>query len=338
MSERPCAELRRRSEAALCGALVGDAAGATLEFLGRRPTEDDVEHALGLPGGGCWEVGPGQVTDDGELLISLARGLVQGGGDFDLDAIAARYSDWLRSEPFDVGMTIGSAFGASNDSEDGDGLAAAMQEQARRRGSDSKANGSLMRCMPLAVWGHDLDDDELARVGRLDSSLSHVNPSCTDAVAAYLIAMATLLRGGDRDKALAAAQDWIERDGEPEVREWFAHAASGEVYPFHPQAGYARIAFEHAFRHLRLGSTYLEALRETLRGGGDTDTNACIVGGLVAAAEGAVPRELVEPVLVTWRWGGQVRPDRFTPHDLLELVDALLAVAPSGRSESQASG
>ena len=38
------------AQGALLGALIGDAAGATLEFLGRAPTPDDLDHALTLPG------------------------------------------------------------------------------------------------------------------------------------------------------------------------------------------------------------------------------------------------------------------------------------------------
>ena len=47
----------------------------------------------------------------------------------------------------------------------------------------------------------------------------------------------------------------------------------------------------HSFRHLALGSSWADALRATLAGGGDADTNAAIVCGLVGAAAGlaAVP-------------------------------------------------
>jgi len=37
---------------------------------------------------------------------------------------------------------------------------------------------------------------------------------------------------------------------------------------------------------LKNGSSFHTAVSETLRIGGDTDTNACIVGGLIGAAEG----------------------------------------------------
>ena len=59
---------RSMARGALLGAFIGDASGATLEFLDRKPSAEDVERALSMVGGGCWRVAPGQITDDGELV------------------------------------------------------------------------------------------------------------------------------------------------------------------------------------------------------------------------------------------------------------------------------
>jgi len=74
----------------LLGALVGDAAGATLEFLQHDPTPKEVDWAMSMPGGGNLQVAPGQITDDGELTLCLASALAQSKA-FDLEAIAANY-------------------------------------------------------------------------------------------------------------------------------------------------------------------------------------------------------------------------------------------------------
>jgi len=39
---------------------------------------------MSLPGGGPHGVAPGQITDDGELTLSLLNGLVKGEGKFNL--------------------------------------------------------------------------------------------------------------------------------------------------------------------------------------------------------------------------------------------------------------
>ena len=84
------------AQGALLGALIGDAAGATLEFLGREPNSDEIDHALTLPGGGVLSVAPGQITDDGELTLALARAL-DGSDEYPIERVASNYLRWISS-------------------------------------------------------------------------------------------------------------------------------------------------------------------------------------------------------------------------------------------------
>ncbi|KAG6945747.1 hypothetical protein JG687_00017101 [Phytophthora cactorum] len=65
-----------RAYGAFLGLLCGDAAGAMLEFSPGVITEPDASRAMSMPGGGVFGVGKGQITDDSELALSLARGLL----------------------------------------------------------------------------------------------------------------------------------------------------------------------------------------------------------------------------------------------------------------------
>jgi ADP-ribosyl-[dinitrogen reductase] hydrolase len=57
------------------------------------------------------------------------------------------------------------------------------------------------------------------------------------------------------------------------------------LIPAQPEnIGFLKIAFVWAFYYLKNETTYSEALKEILLQGGDTDTNAAIVGGLLGAA------------------------------------------------------
>ena len=60
--------------------------------------------------------------------------------------------------------------------------------------------------------------------------------------------------------------------------------------------GYVKIGFQRAIYHLRNQSSYEEAMRSVISAGGDTDTNACIVGGLIGAANGLsdIPQEYID--------------------------------------------
>lgn len=107
------------------------------------------------------------------------------------------------------------------------GVASAMMAAAQRNSIKSKANGALMRVMPLAVWAHRLDDAHIAAFAAQEASLSHPNYVCQDASAAYCIALAHLIRQpGDAEGALERAAAWLEENGEFPLRvrrviDWF---------------------------------------------------------------------------------------------------------------------
>lgn len=308
---------------ALLGACVGDAAGAVLEFMEPPPTIAQVQWALTMPGGGVWGVAPGQITDDGELMLCLAQALAES-PTFDLEPIARTYAAWIDSPPFDIGSTTSRALGAARG---GQAYAATMTAAAARYSMDSKANGSLMRAAPLGVWGHRLSAPALADCARQDSCLSHPNPSCWQAVACYSIALAHLMiHLGDRQGAFAAALAWATTQANAEVQGWLTDAAANKAVSYAPQIGFVRIGFTHAFRHLRWGTDLVTALTETLAGGGDTDTNACIVGGLLGAAGGAeaIPASLRQAVLTCDTTQGRSRPAFLHPRQIPTLVAKML--------------
>lgn len=311
---------------ALLGACVGDAAGAVLEFMEPAPTQANVQWAMTMPGGGVWGVAPGQITDDCELMLCLAQALAESPA-FDLERIARHYAAWIASPPFDIGTTtsrsLGSAHGVLTS------YAATMSGAAARYCMESKSNGSLMRAAPLGVWGRRLSPAELADCARQDSCLSHPNPSCWQAVACYAIAIAHLMNHlGDRQGAFAVAQAWAQANANDEVRSWLTDAEQNRLTPYTPQIGFVRIGFTHAFRHLWLGTDFVTALAETLAGGGDTDTNACIVGGLLGAAYGAeaIPQPMREAVLTCDTTKGRARPTFLHTSQLPTLVTKMLAI------------
>lgn len=301
-----------RAQGCMLGALIGDAAGATLEFLGRKPTEGDLNRALTMSGGGVFRLAPGQITDDGELTLALAHALIDGNGSYDLDKVAARYKAWFESEPFDIGGTTRAAL--SVQVQDGVSLGEAMTRRAQAHSMGSKANGALMRSTPLGTWAARQTVDEAVRVAREDACLTHPNPSCQWANVAYVLAIRhLLLYAGDSSGAIATARATLEaglEEGAEEVLGWLDDACAGKLPDCHSQAGYVRNAFTHAFHHLQLGSSYEAALRQVLSGGGDTDTNACIVGGLVGAYCGvhAIPPQMVQAVLECNTRSGRYRP------------------------------
>ena len=95
----------------MLGAFIGDSIGSYLEF--KRGTQEisAARKALEMPGGGCWRLQPGQVTDDSELAMCQLRGLLAGQGKFDLFHFCLYYAYWIDRRPFDIGNTTANGLG-----------------------------------------------------------------------------------------------------------------------------------------------------------------------------------------------------------------------------------
>jgi len=312
---------------AVAGALSGDAIGATLEFLGRAPTESEVEHALTMPGGGPFRVAPGQVTDDGELTLALLDALAHQ-NPYPEAQVAHSFVAWAQSDPFDIGnATAGALLGHSV--EEPAALKRSVLKAARQFNLESKANGSLMRASALGVWASKVSFGEAVLSARLNAELTHPNPSCIHANAAYVVAIRHLiLAPGDADGAIRSAAAALESDDATEVRDWLDAAIDGNLPPGYPMAGFVRIAFTHAFAHLHQRTAPHEAIRQTLLLGGDTDTNACIVAGLCGALHGAsaLPDHWIPTMACVDLNQGRTRPDWCKATNLSERVAKAMGV------------
>ena len=327
----------------LLGAFVGDSAGSLLEFQ-NAPSAADVDRAMEMPGGGVHRVLPGQVTDDGELTLSLAHALLEANSvadnapfnGFPASIVARWYGRWMQSDPFDAGNTCRTAMyravGATAADDATHKYADMCMQTALEHSSLSKANGSLMRCTPIAICYHRATDDIIASHATADAKLSHPNLTCCMCEALYCIAIAHLIRSPhDRHGACQRVEQYwtqwkttlfaeIDQEEETEqttsqgkqlkknnkqsiieVNDWLYIARTGNgLSPVaYDNQGFIKHAFIYAFYHLYHNTDYTNALRHVLLAGGDTDTNACIVGGLIGAAVGAdgIPAEMRRKVM-----------------------------------------
>ena len=338
---------------AVLGAAVGESCGSYLEFERSIPSSD-VEDALSMPGGGPWELLPGQLTDDTELALALAHGLLESAqpvvpgmrhAGLPASTIARWYGKWKVSPAFDIGYTCRTSMGGAVHMTAEDDASDAPAEACMRlahKSMDSKANGALMRLTPLPVLYHRLADDDVAALAAADALLSHPNPTCQLANALYATAIARLIRSpGDIQGALAALDSPLTSlplspssgaaSARQQVQSWLdaAEAAAAGGAPLEEcesDAGYVKHAFTRAVYHLRKGTSYEEAMRQTLQGGGDTDTNGAIVGGLIGAAVGAggIPERMKRPVLACEpSTGAQPRPEWLWPTQIPSIVERL---------------
>ena len=201
--------MNERARGTLLGLAVGDALGTTYEFealeqraypaLATGPATDVV-------GGGPFDLAAGQVTDDTQLAVCLARSLAAHGR-LDVVDVAGRYVAWT-AEAFDIGnQTRDALLRIERGAPPATAGLATWQQSGRR----AAGNGSLMRTAPIAValasprrWsragGTAMADPFPPSVRRdaavidaamSDSAITHADPRCLLACAAFDLAIAT---------------------------------------------------------------------------------------------------------------------------------------------------
>ncbi len=317
----------------IIGAMCGDAIGVPVEFK-RDVSLDQADWCLRLPGGGPFKLGKGQITDDSELALCLAEGLVQGKGVLDLNQIGGVYHEWYLSRPFDIGITTRTAFKNAKNMIANKKHADVIRQSSL--GSEkSQSNGGLMRITPLCVWTSKLTKEEIIKAVREETRLTHPNRTAQNVSIAYVYTINYLLNHpGDYKNAYEECKDLVfNRLKDNEIINWLFDLEDGLLPLANETMGWAKIAFIYSLYFLRGNRPYKEAMIKMLSQGGDTDTNCCIVGGMLGALHGlkGIPEDVRKQVL---RFeakydGGIQRPDYLVPGKCAEkLINEIIRIRP----------
>lgn len=259
-----------RALGAYLGLAVGDALGATVEFLTRGEIKQKYGEHNRIIGEGWLKLKPGQVTDDTAMSLALGRALIRCHG-FDATAVCEEFAAWLRSHPIDIGNTCRR------------GIARYIHEGTTEKpyNDGDAGNGACMRTLPVALASlHSLYDFKRWTLGQCH--ITHNHP-LSDA--------ATLSIG-------AMVQSLVHGGGVKEVR---AHAnaliAEHRGFNFTPYHGLASPYIIDTIQTVLYGyfrtDSFRSCLIEVVNQGGDADTTGAIVGMLAGATYGAaaIPEE-----------------------------------------------
>ncbi len=319
----------------MLGAIVGDAAGATLEFYHKEITEEIALNAMQMPGGGRIHVGPGQITDDGELTLALWQTLmsVKRGSIPILDMMRA-YKNWYDSCPFDMGRTCGLAFEAICDyfNDHDVGSIEECFQIIRDINNGSEANGCLMRASAIPAWmmAHrdTISVQTAVECAREDAKLSHPSIVCQEVNMIYVFAICHLLLDNPPAEVIHKTDTFVKNTiTSDKVHQWyFTESLDITNLNATKQIGHVRWGFVMAFYFLRNPEiTYEDAIKITLMNGGDTDTNAAIVGGMVGAYQD-IPAYMLTPVMefdcTTDGFRGHRRPERYSVKRALSVPNS----------------
>ncbi|XWV25963.1 putative ADP-ribosyl glycohydrolase [Tupanvirus soda lake] len=286
--EENTVNIKLRARGCILGAMIGDSLGSTLEFTNTENAKKIlVRHKNfenGLVGKGPFNLVPGQVTDDSELALAIMS-VISTKGKYDQELVAQAYHDWYNSNPFDIGTTTQNAVSEKN--------AKNMIAAAKSLNSTSMSNGFLMRIFGLVALYHDKPYADLSVALRDDVTLTHGNTETIDIAIFYGMLLWGAIQGSSADELykwgknsfihsplIVALYNSVENN-----MDYFVYKGKTYKYSQIDSAicGFVGFALWLVIRCLRTHTSYKNAIIDVVSLGGDTDTNACIVGAIMGA-------------------------------------------------------
>lgn len=157
---------RDKIAGAIYGFAIGDAMGATTEFMNHEQIKKQYGQVTDIIGGGWLNLKAGKVTDDTQMTICVMDALM---GNIKLfeECCMGNFIEWYRMGPKDVGGQCSR------------GIACAMStSHFIERDDTALGNGSLMRAMPCALINR--PDLNVAQ-----GKLTHNNLECSQIILEY---------------------------------------------------------------------------------------------------------------------------------------------------------
>ena len=261
-------EVTARARAAYLGLAVGDALGATTEFM--RPSEVRAKYGLhkDMIGGGWLRLKPGQITDDTGMCLALGDSLLNMHG-FQLTDAAESFLKWMASKPVDIGSTV----------RRGLRMYKAVGRLEAEYSDYSAGNGAAMRNLPvvIATLG---SEESFIEWSYLQAHITHNNP-ISDGGNMLLSDMArrAILEGGSAPLN-KVARLWTE---EWQQFSYMNYKGESEGYIVDTVRSVLHFFFNtYDFESCMLG---------VVNNGGDSDTIGALAGMIAGAfyGEAAIP-------------------------------------------------
>lgn len=284
-----------RFEGCLTGLAIGDALGMPVEGLppeSIRKRYGKVDDFLPAPHRG---LGPGQFTDDTQMMLIHAESIVEKGR-VDPEDLARRFVRWLMEEnPRGIGHTTLKAILRLKQG--------ASWRESGEEGEFAAGNGVAMRIAPVGLlnaWTPERLKEDVEKAG----IITHRNPEALKGGLAVAYAVARLASGADHKGLL---EDVCEFVGPCRVTDNLRKAGEFLNRKIEPEqalrilgtGGYVVETVASAFYcFLLTPEDFKASVITAVMGGNDADTTAAITGALSGALNGlsAIPGQWVERV------------------------------------------
>ncbi|MDR3214442.1 MAG: ADP-ribosyl-[dinitrogen reductase] hydrolase [Azoarcus sp.] len=281
------ADLKSRGVGAYLGLAIGDALGATVEFL----TPNEIRHRFAreggvhkdITGGGWLNLKPGQITDDTAMSLALGKAILADGGKVVALSAARAFDNWMRTSPIDIGNTVRKNLIRFRNT---------LEAEAPPAEHDA-GNGAVMRTLPVALATLGQTQADIAAAFRAQAHVTHNNP-LSDAGGLCVIALVQAALQGQSWPNLEAQAQTLSAE-HPEFT-W--QTARRRENP----SGYIVDTLVAVLQAFFSTNSFESCLIDVVNRGGDADTTGAIAGAIAGAWYGvaAIPerwQKALNPVI-----------------------------------------
>ncbi|MFA6075568.1 MAG: ADP-ribosylglycohydrolase family protein [Negativicutes bacterium] len=267
---------------ALFGAAIGDALGAPVAFLSKDEIKKKYGKVTTMLGGGRLHLEPGEITDDTQIALCVAEGIVIA-PDNPVAEVGVRLIEWYNDHPADIGRicaySIRNALRNSRKSGKIPNTNAWFEAAREAAGSTeglSCGNGALKRTVYTGVFYGNQHETITANIAQM----THWNTESTEACILYSRLIARFTEG--------AASEVIA-----EVLRDTGYSGSDKLYQ---PTNYVVDSLGCALNSLRATDSFETAVVAAVNLGGNANTIGAITGGLAGALYGysAIPKKWLE--------------------------------------------
>lgn len=280
-----------RIRGGIYGLAVGDALGATVEFMDKKEIQACYGVLRDIVGGGWLNLRPGEWTDDTEMTLAVAEGIIKDPEE-PVRHIGEAFLRWRATNPPDIGSTVRAVFHPYDRVKDWHRAA----EQIHVYRGKTAGNGALMRTLPLAFAYQDAVDlyircMEVAR-------MTHWDPEAGLTCYLYCLTTQSCLKGLEFIEAYNNALAMLQKVVPPgEIGETAKRLADrlAKVTSWPEQAlrptGYTVDTLACALWCAANSQSFEQAVVKAVNLGGDADTVGAVTGGLagIMYGYGAIP-------------------------------------------------
>lgn len=274
---------------AFVGLAVGDALGVPVEFQSRQSLSQNP--VTNMRAYGTHQQPAGTWSDDSSLAFCLAESLCNG---YQIEDIAQKFQDWrynaywtAHEEVFDIGITTSKAIANLKR-----GVA---PQEAGGKDERSNGNGALMRILPLIFYSQSFGIEERFRLTQETASLTHGHIRSILACFIYNEYALELIKGSTKQEAYQNMQKRVLafcREQAIDIQELtnFDRLLREDIQSLNEEdiysSGYVLHTLEASLWCLLRQDNYADTVLAAVNLGEDTDTTACVVGGLAGILYG----------------------------------------------------